>query len=182
VSVNGNGSYGPVSFTPDAPGTYHWVASYDGDPLNTSASAPSACLDENEDVVVRQIPTEIKTRQSWFPNDTAMVSATIGNLAGGGSVVFSLYASSDCSTAVLFTETKSISGGAQTETVSTNNTTFEITSLFTNPADTTVSYSWKVVYTPAAGDTAHTGIQSSCNAEHFSITYTNDNGPGSNLP
>jgi hypothetical protein len=43
-------------------------------------------------------------------------------------------------------------------------------------------YSWKVVYTPAAGDTAHTGKQSSCNAEHFSITYTNDSGPGTALP
>jgi hypothetical protein len=38
------------------------------------------------------------------------------------------------------------------------------------------------VYTPAVADTAHTGKQSSCDAEHFGITYTNDAGPGSNLP
>ena len=28
VSVSGDGTYGPVSFTPDAPGLYHWVATY----------------------------------------------------------------------------------------------------------------------------------------------------------
>jgi hypothetical protein len=39
-----------------------------------------------------------------------------------------------------------------------------------------------VTYTPEAGDTAHTGSRSSCDAEHFAITYTNDNGPGTDLP
>ena len=43
-------------------------------------------------------------------------------------------------------------------------------------------YSWKVVYTPAAADTAHTGKQSACDAEHFNITYTNDPGPGTDFP
>src|SRR4051812_4298080 len=72
ASVNGNGTYGPVSFTPDAPGTYHWVATYGGDPPNTNASpaSNSPCPDATEEVVVRQIPTNIKTKQSWIPNDT----------------------------------------------------------------------------------------------------------------
>jgi hypothetical protein len=182
-SVSGDGTYGPVSFTPDAPGTYHWVASYGGDSPNTNASSPSACLDENEDVVVEQIPTNIKTRQSWYPNDTANVSAASGNLGGGGSVAFSLYDNATCSGTALYTETKSITGGSPSETVSTNNITFQITTGYDDPAASTAGpYSWKVVYTPAAGDTAHTGKQSSCDAEHFAITYTNDPGPGSNLP
>jgi hypothetical protein len=42
--------------------------------------------------------------------------------------------------------------------------------------------SWKVVYTPAAADTDHTGKQSACDAENFNITYTNDPGPGTSLP
>jgi hypothetical protein len=183
VSVQGNGTYGPVSFTPDAPGTYHWVASYGGDMPNTLVSDASACLDENEDVVVRQIPTEIKTKQSWRPNDTATVSSTSGNLGAGGSVVFSLYDNATCTGTALYTETKSITGGSPTEEVSTNNTSFTITTGYTDAANSTAGpYSWKVVYTPAAGDTAHTGKQSACDAEHFDIDYTNDSGPGTNLP
>ena len=182
LPVSGNGTYGPVSFTPDAPGTYHWVASYDGDLPNTNAASASACLDENEDVVVRTIPTNIQTKQSWYPNDTATISASVGNLGAGGSVVFSLYGTSDCSSAVLYTETKSITGGATSQEVGTNNTTFNITTGYADASGSFKSYSWKVVYTPAAGDTAHTGKQSTCDAEHFAITYTNDNGPGSNLP
>ncbi|HEX7197156.1 MAG TPA: hypothetical protein VF364_10055 [Candidatus Limnocylindria bacterium] len=183
VTVSGNGTYGPVSFTPNAPGTYHWVASYDGDLPNTlSATHNTDCLTAAESVVVQQIPTTIKSKQSWYPNDTATVAATTGNLGAGGSVAFSLYDNATCTGTAKYTETKTITGGSASEEVSTNNTTFNITSLYTDPADTVVTYSWKIVYTPAAADTAHTGKQSACNAEHFSITYTNDGGPGTDLP
>lgn len=183
VSVTGDGNYGPVSFTPDAPGTYHWVASYDGDLPNTlSATHNTDCQTAAESVVVRQIPTTIKSKQSWFPNDTATIAATTGNLGAGGTVAFSLYDNATCTGTAKYTETKNITGGSPSEEVGTNNTTFSITSLYTDPADTVVTYSWKIVYTPAAGDTAHTGKQSACNAEHFSITYTNDAGPGTDLP
>jgi hypothetical protein len=182
-SISGDGSYGPVSFTPDAPGTYHWVATYPGDLPNTTKPDDVACDDANEDVVVRQIPTDIKTKQSWYPNDTATVSATTGNLAGGGSVLFELFTTVDCPGAAVFSETKSISGGAPTEEVGTNNTTYKITTGYTDPADSLVGrHSWKVTYTPATGDTAHTGSRSTCDSEHFNITYTNDAGPGADLP
>lgn len=178
VTVSGDGTYGPVSFTPDAPGTYHWVAKYNGDGPNTLASDAGACLDENEDVVVRQIPTSIKTKQSWYPNDTATVTADVGNLAGGGTVRFRLYDNADCTGTALYTETKSISGGSSSETVSTNNTTFAITTGFDDtPNSTKGPFSWEVVYTVATGDTAHLGTQSTCDAEHFDIDYTNDPGP-----
>lgn len=194
TTVSGDGTYGPVSFTPDAPGTYVWVASYGGDPPNTLASDASACNDANEDVVVRTIPTEIKTKQSWFPNDTATVTSTIGNLAGGGSVVFSLHNNATCSGGALYSETKAITGGSPSQEVSTSNgndrpgdvagpVDFAITTGYADPANSlTGQYSWKVVYTPAAADTAHTGKQSACDAEHFNTTYTNDPGPGTNLP
>ncbi|MCI0582591.1 MAG: hypothetical protein L0227_06795 [Chloroflexi bacterium] len=188
IAASGDGTYGGAStafeFTPTAPGQYVFVASYAGDSPNTLAISEGTCASapEAEKVTVRQIPTEIKTKQSWFPNDTALISSTIGNLGAGGTVEFSLYDNATCSGAASYSETKSITGGAPTETVSTNNTTFNILTAYADAADSVVSYSWKVVYTPAAGDTAHTGIQSSCHAEHFSITYTNSNGPGSDLP
>src|SRR5262249_17463996 len=51
-TVNGNGTYPTaaqpaVSFTPNAPGTYHWVASYSGDSPNTLPAA-GGCGDANE--------------------------------------------------------------------------------------------------------------------------------------
>ncbi len=92
VPVSGDGTYGPVSFTPDAPGTYHWVASYSGDLPNTLASGPSACLDENEDVVVVG-QSALATAQDWLPNDTATITGPT-NL--NGTLTFTLYTGSNC--------------------------------------------------------------------------------------
>lgn len=185
-AVGGTGT--TFEFQPSSPGQYVFVASYAGDSPNTLGVTATACSSQpsNEKVTVQQIPTSIKTKQSWYPNDTATVAASAGNLASGGSVVFTLYSTSDCSGSVFYTETKSITGGSTDQTVSTANTTVPITTLFADAANSTAPatgvYSWKVVYTPAAADTAHLGIQSACSAEHFNITYTNDNGPGTALP
>ena len=46
VTVNGNGTYGPVSFSPAATGSYYWIASYSGDTNNSAVSG--ACGDTNE--------------------------------------------------------------------------------------------------------------------------------------
>ena len=174
------------AFTVTIPGYYHWIATYSGNLPNTNGDA-GLCGDANETVQVLQIPTNIKTKQSWFPNDTATVSATTGNLGAGGSVVFTLYSTDDCTGAVLYTETESITGGTPSQEVGTSNTTVAISTDYADVANSVKPgggevYSWKVVYTPAAADTGHTGKQSACSAEHFTITYTNDNGPGTNLP
>jgi hypothetical protein len=190
IAASGNGSYGGAAsafeFTPSAPGQYVFVAAYAGDLPNTLGIPATACsaAPSSEKVTVEQIPTNIKTRQSWIPNDTATVSAASGNLAAGGSVAFSLYDNATCSGTALFSQSRPIAGGNPTEEVSTTNTTtFNITTGYTDAAGSVKGvYSWKVVYTPAAADTAHTGKQSTCNAEHFSITYTNDPGPGVALP
>ena len=192
VTVSGDGSYGPVSFTPDAPGTYHWKAVYSGNAPNTIGNSHNtACDDADETVVVRQIPTEIRSKQNWIPNDTAEIKSTVGNLAAGGTVVFTLYESANCTGTVKYgPETKTLTGGAATEEVSTSNTgsgagSFKITTEYgdANPASKG-PFSWKVVYTPAAADTAHTGKQSSCasaaSTESFTINYHNDAGPGTN--
>jgi hypothetical protein len=186
-TVSGNNSYFTSGFKPTSPGLYHWIAVYapaTGDPNNLGSTHNAACDNANEDVTIQQIPTNIKTQQSWIPNDTATVTAASGNLAAGGTVAFSLYSNATCSGTALYTESKTLTGGSTSEEVGTSNTTsYTITTGYTDAAGSTKGpYSWKVVYTPAAADTAHTGKQSSCDAEHFGITYTNDAGPGSNLP
>jgi hypothetical protein len=189
LNVNGDGSYGgagsTLEFTPTAPGEYVFVASYSGDAPNTLGIAATACASQPdaEKVTVEQIPTDIKTKQSWFPNDTATVSVASGNLASGGSVLFELFTSADCSGSSVYSETVSVPGGSPSAEVGTDNSTYEITTGYTDAADSLVGrHSWRVTYTPAAADTSHTGSRSTCDSEHFNITYTNDAGPGTDLP
>ncbi len=217
VNVSGNGTYpsanpSTVTFTPSAPGYYFWKAAYGGNSPNTTAApldSNGAATQHNADctvtaerVQVRQIPTELRSNMSWYPNDTAQIksSASGDSILAGGTVDFFLYDSATCSGTLRYNErvtlaSGDISGGIAT--VSTKNyqggngtavsgtwSAFKITTLLTDAANTTVNYSWKIVYTPAAGDTAHLGRQSACNAaspvsiEKFGITYTNDNSGG----
>jgi hypothetical protein len=72
VAVNGNGTYGPVSFSPTAVGTYYWIASYSGDANNNSVTG--ACGDTNETSVVSP--------------GRAKVIKTVGGVAPTGTQVF----------------------------------------------------------------------------------------------
>src|SRR5262249_33758605 len=45
-TVNGNGTYGPASFSPTIPGKYYWIASYSGDGNNSAAAG--TCGDSGE--------------------------------------------------------------------------------------------------------------------------------------
>ena len=188
VTVSGNGTYGPVSFTPDAPGTYHWVAEYDGDLPNTTAASDTACDDADEDVVVRQIPTEIATSQSIIPNDSATVTSSVAgnNLPAGGTVKFRLFGSAggndglaNCladdgtatSTGLRYSQTVTTGAAAHSQDAATTNTTTSVSA-----SDV---YYWRVTYDP--GDTAHIGRQSNCE-ENTDVTFTNDIGPGDPFP
>ena len=189
LNVSGDGNYGgagsTVEFIPTAPGEYVFVASYTGDTPNTLGISATACASQPaaEKVTVQQIPTDIKTRQSWFPNDTATVSATSGNLVAGGSVLFELFTNATCTGTAAFSETVAVPGGASSAEVGTNNTIYRISTLYTAAANSTVGrHSWRVTYTPAATDTAHRGSRSTCDSEAFNITYTNDVGPGIDFP
>ena len=188
-TVSGDGVYGPVSFTPQAPGVYHWKASYSGDSPNTlSADTNSGCTDSNEDVTVRQIPTSIATAQKVFPNDSATITSSVAgdNLPANGTVVFRLYGPTAGATALqncqahgdtvgsgglLYKETANNVGGSNSVTVGTSNNTVSV-----NTNDT---FYWRVTY--ATGDTAHTGRQSDC-VENVSTTFVNDSGPGTLFP
>jgi hypothetical protein len=66
IPVAGNGTYGSGNFTPTLPGTYRWIANYSGDANN--AATANACNggDENVDVTVAPIVTEIPTLSDTF--------------------------------------------------------------------------------------------------------------------
>ncbi len=144
VSGDSPPDYGPVSFTPTAVGTYHWVATYSGDLPNTLASDSAACgVDPNEDVVVTG-NAHLSTAQDWLPNDTATVT---GDTALHGTLTFTLYHSTDCTgdpvSATGFTnpETVNVPAGTASGTdFSTSNTTFKV------KAANAGNYSWKVSY------------------------------------
>jgi uncharacterized repeat protein (TIGR01451 family) len=111
VAVSGNGSYGPVSFTPDTAGTYHWIASYSGDANNTAAAG--ACGDDGENDTVNKASPTISTSAA----ETVTLGGVIhdsATLAGGtnptGTITFKVYASADCSGAALFTTSVDVDG------------------------------------------------------------------------
>jgi len=155
VGVDGDKSspgYGPVSFTPDAPGTYHWVASYSGDSPNTNGVTDNAACDQaREDVVVQKVPTSINTAQWVYPNDKATVSTsdvTTGNVQG--SVKFRLYDTlPNCQAAtpsdtvgtggLLYKETVNLTGTNTSEDVFTTNTSVKV--------DTDTTVYWLVNFT-----------------------------------
>ena len=193
----GNKEYGPVSYTPASPGKYHWKATIDKAP-NPPGSANNIlpvndnanCTQSREDVVVRQIPTDVKSKQSWYPNDTATITSTAAGdlLAAGGTVEFTLYATGTCTGTVLYKETKTnaIPAGLHSKELSTSNpgggdtgtTSYQETSAYGDGANSSIGpRSWKVVYTPP--DSAHLGSSSTCTTGHTeSHSYTDQNDPG----
>ena len=196
-TVTGNGTYTGAtgaSFTPGAPGPYHWVAVLSrasGTSTNNSGlpvTHNATCSDGDEAVTVRQIPSAISTAQKVFPQDSATLTSSIaGNaLPAGGTLIFRLYqataggntAQQNClahgtslgSGGLIYTRTFTTAGGT-TETLTTDNTTVSV--------NASGSYYWYVTYAP--NDTAHTGRQSNC-SENTALTFTNDSGPGTVFP
>jgi hypothetical protein len=163
VPVSGDGTYGPVSFTPDATGTYFWKATYTpatGDPNNIGSTFNGNCTDANEDVVVLAVPSSLTSQQSFIPNDTATVTAPAGgNLAG--SVTFEVFESSDCSGTAIYTQTVAVSG-ASPQTVSTTNTTVSTTA---------ANVSWRLTYTST--NLAQKSIPATC-LEKTALTIDNN--------
>jgi hypothetical protein len=172
--------------SPLATGWWCFRADYSGD----SNYSPASGSDTTECFHVVTIPTSIKSKQSWYPNDTATVTASSGNLGASGTIVFQFFASTDCTGTVLYQETQTVTGGATSEEHSTSNpgggdttgglpASLALTTGYADAAGSTKVGSWKIVYTPNASDLAHTGSQSACttgHSENFTTTYTNDAG------
>ena len=116
IPVSGNGDYGSGDYTPTSAGTYRWIASYTGDPPNTSGPVSGTCGDSGEVVVVNpKLPT-ISTNAVAGPlplGSAISDTATIGNTANqpdgspaGGTVTFYAYGPSDtadCTGTAVFT-------------------------------------------------------------------------------
>jgi hypothetical protein len=161
VPVSGDATYGPVSFTPTAAGTYHWAATYSGNLPNTNGTSHNTdCSDTNEDVVVTTVPSSMTSAQSFIPNDSVTVSATAGgNMAG--TVHFAVYESTDCSGTAIYTENVPVSG-ANPKSVHTTNTTVSTTA---------ANVSWRVSYDST--NSAQRSIPVSC-FEKTALAIDND--------
>jgi hypothetical protein len=105
------------SFTPLAPGTYLWVASYSGDPNNNPAN--TVCGDPGETSTVTKASPTITTSAT----PTATVGGTISDtatLSGGtaptGTVTFNLFGPNNpgCTLPAAFTSTMPLSGSGST--------------------------------------------------------------------
>jgi len=195
ISLGVDGTYGPVHYTPGAPGTYYWQAQYfaaTGPPAdannNTSALHNANCDVSGETVVVQQIPTQISTTQKVIPQDSATItsSASGDNIPAGGTVTFFLYAGDTAANNLTNCQAHGGTVGSgglvykepfSTDTTPKHSETFNSNNTIAVTANTTVY--WRVTY--ATGDSAHTGRQSDC-AESTATTFVNDSGPGTLFP
>jgi hypothetical protein len=138
------------SWTPAAPGTYNWQATYNGDANNGSVT--TACGGSTEQVVIGQAKPTVTTQASPT-NGTAGVAMTAkdtATLSGGasptGTVTFSLYASSTCIGTPVVKGSGTISG-----------TTASYSASWT-PA-TPGTYNWQAVY---GGNTNNASVTTAC--------------------
>ena len=164
---NGNDTYGPVSFTPDAAGTYRWIAAYSGDDNNNSVAG--ACNDEGENDQVNKVQPEIST--------SADESVTIGGsisdqaeLSGGtnptGTITFEAFGPDDdnCDGEPAYSETVNVDSG---------NGTYGPVSFVPTATGTynwIASYSGDVNNEPAAGACGDEGEVDEVNPETPEIT------------
>src|SRR3954447_10185812 len=147
VTVTANGSYGPVSFSPTAVGTYRWVASYGGDDNNAAISG--ACNDAGEnDTVIKASPAIVTSAdQSVVVGNAISDTATLSNgVTPTGTITFNAYSTADCSGTAAYTTTLPVNGNAAYGPVS-----------FT-PATVGV-YHWIASY---GGDTKNNAIAGTC--------------------
>jgi uncharacterized repeat protein (TIGR01451 family) len=162
VAVSGNGSYGPVSFTATAAGTYHWIASYSGDAKNLPVSGACGADGENDEV----------TKATPAINTTASASVAVGgsisdvaHVTGGssptGTVDFALYGPGDpnCAGPAIFTSTdRPLSGGSAT---SGSFTTSQVG-----------TYHWIATY---SGDANNESVHGACGDANESVVVTKAN-------
>jgi len=154
ATVSGDNTYGPVSATPTAIGTYTLVATYppdtSGNTLGAAGSCPPGANDGDETVTVSG-SASLATAQRWLPNDTAHITSQSGTTLAG-SVTFTLYNDATCGAGTgtsQYTVTRNVVTDADANPaptandryVSTTNTAFFVTS-----ANDETAWSWKVHY------------------------------------
>jgi hypothetical protein len=142
ATVSGDDTYGPVSATPTAIGTYTFVATYSGSSPNTlgaGGSCPPGANDGDEEVTVTG-EAALTTAQDWLPNDTATIT---GPTALSGTATFTLFTGTDCGAGgddtIVYGPVDVPVSGASPQTAETANTTLVL------EADSG-GYSWLVSY------------------------------------
>ncbi|MGB8212670.1 MAG: C25 family cysteine peptidase, partial [Anaerolineales bacterium] len=157
-AISGNSASWSSSWTPAAPGTYYWQASYAGDTNN--AAFTTTCGAANEQIQVNQANPSITTSASPT-SATVGAPASAGDTAtfsGGynpsGSVTFSLYSDATCHTAV--------TGMSGSGTISSGSATWS--NSWTPTALGT--YYWQASY---AGDSNNSGFTTTCGAANEQI-------------
>ncbi|HEV2032842.1 MAG TPA: hypothetical protein VGU71_01370, partial [Candidatus Dormibacteraeota bacterium] len=120
TTVNGNGSYPSLEVPASAgPGTYRWVAAYDGDANNNPAT--TACGDLGESTTVTKASPTITTSATATATAGGVISDT-ATLAGGfgptGTITFNLFGPNNvtCAGIPAFTSTKAVVSGISTYT------------------------------------------------------------------
>ena len=158
----GNATYTSAAFTPAPPGTYNWVATYNGDGGNATFTEP--CGSTNESVSVNQFAPSLTTQASAGVvvgadvTDTATLSGGgAGGLAPTGTITFTAYGPDDptCAGTVAFTSTVTVSSGNGSYT----------SAAFGTPSAGT--YTWAASY---SGDTNNADAVDGCGATNESVT------------
>jgi hypothetical protein len=156
-----------TGWTPPAPGTYYWLATYAGDPNNNGFT--TKCGDPNEEVVIPKIGITISTQASPTTGtlgvniptlkDVATINGTVAALMPTGTISFKLYSNSSCTAAV--------AGVGGSGPVSTNSgvSTASYSTSWTPPAGGT--YYWIASY---LGDGNYKGFTTGCNDPNEEIT------------
>jgi hypothetical protein len=101
VGISGNGTVGSTAFTPAAPGTYRFVASYSGDSHNEGALG--ACNDANESILVSKATPGIASEASASVALGGQISDEMtisGGQNPGGTIVFKAYGPEDATCAL----------------------------------------------------------------------------------
>jgi hypothetical protein len=166
VPVDGNGVYGPVSYTPASPGTYRWIARYSGDSKNDPIAGQ--CNDPGEVDTVSRAGSTIATAQTVYPQDTATISASAGGTPTG-TVSFQLFGPDNptCNpsgeSAVYSEPNVQLVNVNGVMTAATTNTAHAIT------AASSSEYHWVASY---SGDATHEPSTSNC-TESFTLTIDN---------
>jgi hypothetical protein len=168
TAVTGNNTYGPVSFTPTAAGTYRWIASYTGDLPNT-LSANGSCGDSNETSVVNPKQPTISTTATAPPPDglplTSEISdsALLGNTqtpSNGvfGTITFRAYGPFDavkiCTGTAVYTSVVTINGNGTFSSTAGDGGPF----VPTDPG----YYNWIASYAPSNGDVNNLPVSGAC--------------------
>ncbi len=154
VTVNGNGAYTSSSFTPLAPGTYYWIASYTGDSNNNPVTG--SCGDNGEVLTVQSAGPNIITSVSpstIILATSASSASDFATLSNGfnptGTITFNVFPTSTaCSGSPLFTSTVLVNGNGN-----------YVSATFTPPGAGT--YNWVTSY---SGDSNNNPFTAACGA------------------